>query len=112
MRKVIITDECLEYIDSQNDRVVRKFFELVEVLTQVQVVHQLFVKKLQNCEFYELRVRAGNEYRVIIFSVDHEDFNQCTKVICLWPFMKKATKDYSKAINKARTIHENYKIEE
>ena len=109
MREVVITDECLEYIDSQNDRVARKFFELVDVITKLQVVHQLFIKKLQNSEFYELRIKAGNEYRVIIFSIDHEDFNQSTRVICLWSFMKKSTKDYTKALKKAKTILENYK---
>ena len=112
MRKVLITAECLEYFDSQNDRVARKFFELVDVITKLEVVHQLFIKKLKNCDFYELRVKAGNEYRVVIFCVDHEDFNQSKRVICLWSFMKKSTKDYNKAIKRAKTILENYKEEE
>ena len=65
MREIVITEECLEFIDNQDERVKHKFFQLIEVISEVKVVHSNFVKKLQNTQFYELRIKAGNEYRVI-----------------------------------------------
>ena len=33
MRDIDITEECLEFIDSQDQRVVDKFFQLIEVIS-------------------------------------------------------------------------------
>ncbi len=101
MRKIVITEECLEFIDSQDERVKNKFFQLIEVMSEIKVVHPNFVKKLQNTQFYELRIKAGNEYRVIIFAIDHLNFAECKKAVCLNGFIKKSTKDYKKALGKA-----------
>ena len=76
MREVYITSDCLEYIDNQGERVGRKFFELIEVLSTLQRIHTNYVKKLINTEFYELRIRAGSEYRTVLYILDNEDFNQ------------------------------------
>ena len=108
MREIVITEECLEFIDSQDERVIHKFFQLIEVISEIQVVHSNFVKKLQNTQFYELRIKAGNEYRVIIFAIDHLNFAECNKAICLNGFIKKSNKDYNKAIGKAENILKNY----
>jgi hypothetical protein len=32
MREIDITEECLEFIDNQNERVGLKFFQLIEVI--------------------------------------------------------------------------------
>ena len=66
-----------------------------------------FIKKLKGTRFYELRIKTGNEIRVIVFSVDHSNFNECTKAICLVGFHKKSTKDYKKAIKQAEKLLEN-----
>lgn len=66
MRDIEITEECLEFIDAQSKRVSLKFFQLIEVISEVKIVNSNFVKKLQSTQFYELRINAGNEYRVII----------------------------------------------
>jgi hypothetical protein len=108
MREIVITEECLEFIDSQDARVIHKFFQLIEVMSEIKVVHSNFVKKLQNTQFYELRIKAGNEYRVIIFAIDHLNFAECNKAICLNGFIKKSNKDYNKAIGKAENILKNY----
>jgi len=108
VRIIEITEECLEFIDQQNDKVGLKFFQLLEVLAEIKVIHSNFIKKLQSTNFYELRIKSGNEYRVIIFSVDHQNFNECSKAICLFGFQKKSTKDYKKAIQQAENILENY----
>ena len=108
MRDVDITEECLEFIDKQGERVSLKFFQLVQVMMQEKVVHALFIKKLQSTKFYELRVKAGNEYRIIIFAIDHLNFSQANQVVCLNGFIKKSTKDYKKAIKAAEKILEEY----
>ena len=79
---------------------------------EVKVVHANFLKKLQNTPFYELRIKAGNEYRIILFAIDHLNFAECTKVVCLYGFQKKSTKDYQKAIGRAERILEKYINEE
>ena len=104
MRDIVIAQECLEFIDSQNERVKNKFFQLIEIIGEVKVVHSHFIKKLQNTQFYELRIKAGNEIRIIIFTIDHLNFAECTKAICLYGFVKKSTKDYKKAIKQAESI--------
>jgi hypothetical protein len=55
-----------------------------------------------------LRIKAGNEYRVIIFAIDHLNFAECTKAVCLCGFLKKSTKDYKKAVKQAEKILEEY----
>ena len=108
MRVILITPECLEFIDNQNDRISTKFYQIIEVIGEVKVVHTNFVKKLKNTNFYELRIKAGNEIRVIMFTIDHLNFTECSKVVCLNGFQKKSTKDYTKAIKKAEKILNNY----
>lgn len=108
MRKVLITDECLDFFDSESDRVRDKFFELIEILMTLERVHSNYVKKLANTKLYELRVRAGNEYRSIIYTLDHDNFHQSGEIICLTAFHKKSTKDYKREVKKAEKILANF----
>lgn len=108
MREIYITEECLEFIDNQGERVSRKFFQLIEVIGEIKVINTNFLKKLQSTQFYELRIKAGNEYRIVIFAIDHLNFAECTKAVCLCGFQKKSTKDYKKALRQAEKILEEY----
>lgn len=108
MREIDITETCLEYIDNQDERVSLKFFQLIEVIGNVKVVNANFLKKLQSTQFYELRIRAGNEYRIVIFAIDHLNFAECTRAVCLCGFQKKSTKDYKKSIKHAELLLEEY----
>jgi uncharacterized protein YihD (DUF1040 family) len=108
MREIDVTEECLEFIDTQDERVSLKFFQLLEVFGEVKVVHTNFLKKLQGTQFYEMRIKAGNEFRVVIFAIDHLNFAECTKAVCLYGFQKKSTKDYKTAVKKAEKILEKY----
>jgi len=54
MRDVEIKEECLNFIDGQGERVSKKFFQIIEVIGEVKIVHTNFVKKLQSTQFYEL----------------------------------------------------------
>lgn len=108
MRNIEITEECLDFVDSQNKKVVDKFFQLINVMTEIRIVNSNFIKKLQSTQFYELRIKANNEYRFILFAVDHLNFAECKNVICLNGFVKKSTKDYKKAIKRAELILEDH----
>lgn len=108
MREIDITTDCLEFIDSQDQRVVDKFFQLIEVIGEVRVVNSNFIKKLESSKFYELRIKAGSEFRIVIFAIDHLNFNECKKAVCLCGFLKKSTKDYPKAIKRAELNLEDY----
>ena len=77
-------------------------------MMEVKVVHSAFVKKLINTDFYELRIKAGNEIRIIIFTIDHSSFIESKKVICLNGFIKKSNKDYKKAIRISEKLIEDY----
>lgn len=112
MREILITQDCLDFIDKQEERVGLKFFQLVEVITEVKVVNANFIKKLQSTNFYELRLKTGNEYRIIIFAIDNPNFTECKKAICLNGFLKKSTKDYKKAIKDAEKIYQEFLNEE
>jgi len=108
VREILITPECLDFFENQNERISNKFFQLIEVIQEIKIVHSNFIKKLTNTDFYELRIKADNEIRVVIFTVDHLNFNECTQAICLVGFHKKSTKDYKKAIKQAEKLIEKY----
>lgn len=108
MREIDVTEECLEFFDNENERVTLKFFQLLEVIGEVKVVNTNFLKKLQSTQFYELRIKAGNEYRIVLFAINHLNFAECTSAVCLVAFQKKSTKDYKKAIKQAERILEDY----
>jgi hypothetical protein len=108
MREIDVTEECLEFIDNQDERLSLKFFQLLAVFGEVKVVHTNFLKKLQGTQFYEIRIKAGNEFRVVIFAIDHLNFAECTRAVCLYEFQKKSTKDYKTAVKKAAEILEEY----
>lgn len=103
-----ITKECLDFVDSQDERLQLKFFQLLEILGEIKVVHSNFIKKLKNSAFYELRIKAGNEYRIVIFAIDHLNFSECKRAVCLNGFMKKSNKDYIKALKVAEKLLEEY----
>ena len=48
---------------------------------------------IRSAEFDELRISVGNEYRVILFTIDHENFIEAERLLLLNGFMKKSTKD-------------------
>ena len=79
----------------------------MEVLETVYVLNTKFVKKIVEAEegIYELRVSVGfNEYRIILFSVDHENIIEAKHVILLDGFLKKDKKDYRRQVKKAINI--------
>ena len=107
IRELIHTDEFDEYFNSLDERSKHKFADCMEVLETVYVLSTKFVKKIVESEegIYELRVSVGfNEYRTILFSMDHENIIEAKYVILLNGFLKKDKKDYRKQVKKAINI--------
>lgn len=76
-----MTEEYQSFIDKQEKKLVQKFFQLIEIIRELKVLNSNFIKKLQSAKFYELRIKAGNEYRILIFEIDHLNFSECKKAI-------------------------------
>ena len=108
VRTVFYTDEFKEFYNALDDKIKKKIDYVIALIKDYKLVHTDFVKKLVSTEFYEMRISIGtNEYRSIIFSIDHKNIIEATEVILLNGFLKKSTKDYDKQIKKAETILNN-----
>lgn len=52
-----------------------------------------------------MRVSVGtNEYRTVLFAIDHENVIEAKNIILLNAFLKKDNRDYKKQIEKALSI--------
>lgn len=107
-REIFITQECFSFIAEQPPRASDKFHEVVTVLIGIRVVGMPYIKKLVNTDFYELRLKAGQEYRFILYPLDNNNFTLANRVICLNGFLKKSTKDYRKAISRGNELLKFY----
>ena len=101
---MIRSTEFDEFYNSLPANVQNKVKYAMNILADVKVVNTKLVKKLVDTDFYELRISVGNEYRVILFTIDHENFIEAEQILLLNGFMKKSTKDYKKEIQKAEQI--------
>ncbi len=104
MRTLIRTVEFDEFFNSLPGNVRNKVKYALNVISEIKVVSTKLVKKLVDTDFYELRISVENEYRVILFSIDHENLIEAEQIMLLNGFLKKSTKDYRKEIVKAQQI--------
>jgi hypothetical protein len=75
IRKVIYTDEFMDYYWSLDAKLREKYSYIVNIIETQKVVNEKFVKKLVGTPYYEARVSFGsNEYRSVIFTIDKESF--------------------------------------
>lgn len=58
-----------------------------------------------------MHIKVDNEYRILTYTIDHEDINQATKIVFISAFLKKSIKDYNKEITKALKILEEWNEE-
>ena len=107
MRTMIRSTEFDEFYNSLPQSVQSKVKYAMNILAGIKVVNTKLVKKLVDTDFYELRISVGNEYRVILFTIDHENLIEATQIFLLNGFIKKSTKDYKKEIDKALQILNN-----
>ena len=104
MRTLRRTNEFDEFYNSVGQKVQEKIDYALSLMSQIKVVSTKFVKKLEGTDFYEMRISVGNEYRVILFTIDSENFIEADEVLLLNGFMKKSTKDYKAQIQIAENI--------
>ena len=111
IRQVLSSDEFNSFYLELDKIAQEKFKQAIDIIKTIYVINTKFVKKLVNTNLYEMRVSVGfNEYRTVIFAVDHENIIQSTKVILLNGFLKKSSKDYDKQIKKATNILKNMEL--
>lgn len=111
MRKLIRSNEFDEFYDSLPTNVQSKVKYALNIVAEIKVVSTKLVKKLVETDFYELRVKMNNEYRVILLTIDHDNFIEACQVLLLNGFIKKSTKDYKTEISKAKQIIERLQDE-
>lgn len=105
IRTLYWSDEFVAFFDALPSDVQRKYDHAMEVVEQIYAIPEKFVKKLQNTDLYEMRVSVGtNEYRTVLFSMNHENLRQATEIVLLNTFLKKSTSDYRHAILIAERI--------
>ena len=105
IRKVVLSDEFSNYYNSLNNRIQDKYSYAMHLIKTLKVVSTKFVKKIQNTEFYEVRISIGtNEYRTLFIATDKENFVEATTIILLNSFLEKDSKQFKREIEKARTI--------
>ena len=105
IRDVFKTNEYDSYFKSLDKKIQAKYDYAIQLMQTQKVVSEKFVKKIQNTEFYEVRVSIGtNEYRTMLIAADNPNFMEATRVILLNSFLKKDNKQYKRETEKARTI--------
>lgn len=107
MRTMMRSAEFDEFYNSLPANVQNKVNYALNIIAVVKVMNTKLIKKLIDTNFYELRISVGNEYRVVLFTIDHENFIEAEQILLLNGFMKKSTKDYKKEIKKAEQILNN-----
>ena len=104
MRTMIRSVEFDEFYNSLPANVQNKVKYAMNIIAEAKVINSKLVKKLVDTDFYELRISVGNEYRVILFTIDHENLIEAEQILLLNGFLKKSTKDYKKEILRAEQI--------
>lgn len=83
----------------------------MDVLVTVYNISTKFVKHLEKTDLYEMRVSVGtNEYRTVLFAIDHDNVIEAKNIILLNGFLKKDNKDYRKQIEIAKDILNNLEL--
>jgi hypothetical protein len=105
IRQIFLSNEFSLYYEELSEKLKDKYTYAMRIIETQKIVSTKFVKKIQETEFYEVRVSIGtNEYRTLLVAIDNINFIEATKVVLLNSFQKKDTKQYRKEIEKARTI--------
>jgi hypothetical protein len=95
------------FYNSLNKRAKKKIDFVFEHIRSEKNVSTKFVKHLINTTFYEIRISVDNEYRIILFAIDNENFINANEIILLNGFIKRSTADYEKQISIAtKTMEE------
>lgn len=99
IRYIYKTEEYETFYSSLSPKIQIKFDYVINIIATIYNVPTKFIKHLQNTDLYEMRVSVGtNEYRTILFTLDHDNVIESKNIILLNAFLKKDNKDYRKQI--------------
>ena len=105
IRKIYWTKEFAKFYEVLPNNVRLKFEYVLSIVETERIISSKFVKHIVNTDLYEMRVSVGNnEYRTILFTMDHSNVILATEITLLNAFLKKSTKDYKKQIKLAEKI--------
>jgi phage-related protein len=105
VRTLFRTPEFNEFYNSLPDKVQLKFLYVMNVIATVYDISTKFVKHLDKTDLYEMRISVGNnEFRTVLFAIDHKNLIEAKNILLLNGFQKKDTKDYRKQIAIAQSI--------
>jgi hypothetical protein len=107
IRNIHYSNEFEYFFKSLDMKVRIKFTWTFNIIRTVYILHSKYVKKLVDSDsnLYEMRVSVGtNEYRTILFSINHPNIIEATEIIVLNGFLKKSNKDYKNQIKKAEEL--------
>lgn len=105
IREIYFSDEFEEFYKNSSERIKEKYDYVFDIIRSQYVVSKKFVKNIENTDFYELRISLGHdEYRSIIFAIDHSNFIQSHRILVLNTFLKKDSKQYKAQIAVAEKI--------
>ena len=105
MKRTIYKSKAFEeFYSSLNERTRKKLQYVLQIVQDEDIVSTKFVKKLISSDFYELRISTDNEYRIINFAIDNDNFTNSKKILLLNGFVKKSESDYMKQIIIAQNI--------
>lgn len=104
MRNIYDTEEFREFLENADERTKKKIDYVLLILRTQEIINTNIAKRLVNTDLYELRIKVDNEYRIITYTIDHENINEAENILLISAFMKKSTKDYNKEIEKALKI--------
>ncbi|TDG36882.1 addiction module toxin RelE [Pedobacter changchengzhani] len=108
MRRVDFTTEFKLFLDNADENVKTKIEYILDLLISQPVINSKIAKRLVNTYLYEIRIQLNNEYRILCFTIDHDNITQARYIIFLSVFIKKSTKDYEKEVKKAVKILEQW----
>ena len=92
MRTMIRTKDFDEFYNSLPANVQSKVKYAMNIIAEVKVINTKLVKRLVDTDFYELRISVGNESRVILFTIDHENFIEAEQILLLNGFIRSQPK--------------------
>ena len=105
IREATYTKEFEEYYRHLSEKIREKYDYVFEIMFTKYVVSNKFVKRLEKTEFYEMRVSLGNnQYRTVLFTIDADNFMECTRMVMLNSFVEKSSKQYQSEIKKAQRL--------
>jgi len=96
------------FYNSLNIRAKKKVDYVFEHIRTEKNVSTKFVKSLVNTDFYEMRISVDNEYRIILFAIDNDNFINANEIILLNGFIKKSSINYDKQIAIAQKLMEDF----